>query len=960
MLSNRGPWPTASPPQNLQYPSYYPGGFHTAYTSGTSAPPSAPDASGPASSPVAPSSPPASGPSSSPVTTPLTANAREFVPSGTTGPTPGNPSPGFPLFKKSTGIRITNPRTGEVVVPRPQDPANAARAAGVQRPTLPKRSEVIRIFNLRTGEPVILPPPNLAHAAGAASVQQPTHQRPLSEHERKIKARLEAEAKRKAEVEATKRRCQDEQEKKAQKEAEEAERLRKAEEEGSEGPGEARIRRLDEEIWKGEERVRQLVEQIRRGEEELRKQPEKELEDGTYKEREDAQAHQSVTPSQEPPLPKQSTTIEISNLNTGNAVVVPLPDPANVAGLASVQSPTQPERPLPKRERKRMAGLEAGGRDKDEKDDADAKVRLWLEGKEKTMQKEFADAKRLRIAEEEEKKREEEEVRALEEELKKLQTELRKEEDELNRREEERRKAEEELRKLEEQHRIRLDRSERARKEREEAGAEKEQKHELSSFEGLGVEPEENASQVNDSSITLTARTQARKFGLAFARSAFTSSELHTPLHNHDSSVTRGSPHGHLHSDGVAEEQENSRETAAEVANYRTLSAVSYLSKQMAILLQEVKDLRNEVQELRKETKGRDRRARSASPQRESSVPKLPTTATAINQFYSVNKSHRYFIMKERELDFCPGDVINILDTPQDTPRGWMNGEINVTKRGFFPDTFTLAQNLMQLAATPSTLQTRESLEIAVAVYQAALKLQFSTFHEPKGSEDVGGVHQQLKLLNDVDRMRRNTSDVLHRLEAKLDGLRDEVDKLRLDSEFKIETLRLEVRNLEVASRYHLTHNRQCKAELEQMRSETSNIRVGGSRGVTAVTDSAEETTEPEAFKGPQPSSKTNTVSASQIGEQGRVPRQTLVLGSPGRDLAPAEEWSRPSTIAEEMAILSPASNATIDDFISSPFDESPDRHAERTSSLSFQPKWKPPVPKKGRKSKKKQPKVGN
>ncbi|KAG8896369.1 hypothetical protein FRC00_006058 [Tulasnella sp. 408] len=708
MLSNRGPWPTASPPQNLQYPSYYPGGFHTVYTSGASAPPSAPDASGPASSPIAPSSPPASGPSSSPVTTSLTANAREFVPSGTTGPTPVNPSPGFPLFKKSTGIRISNPNTGEAIVLPPPTSARAARAASVQQPTQPERSNAIRIFNPRTGKAVVLPPPNLAHAAGAVGVQQPTHhERPLTKKERKMKAKLEADTKKKAEAEAMMRRRQDEQEKKAQ-EAEEAERLRKAEAEGSERPEEARIRRLDEEIWKAEERIRRLVEEIRQGEKELRQQPEKELEDETYKEHEDAQAHESVTPlSPGLPLPKQVTTMKISDLKTGNAAVPSLPDSATAAGPVSVQWPTQSERPLTKKERKRMAGLEAGGKEKNEKVDADAKVRLWLEGKEKTMQKEVEEAKRLRMAEEEEKKREAEEIRTLEEELKKLQEEVRKEEDELNRREEERRRAEEELRKLEEQHRIQLDRSEQARKAREEAEAktryENEQKRELSNLEGLGVEPEENDYQVNDSSTTLTVRAQARKFGLAFALSAFTSSELHTPPHNHDPSSPHGQDTKQLHSGGIIEEQENSAETAAEVENHRTLTALSYLSEQMAMLLQEMKDFRNEVQELRKERKGENRRARSKvlppaavtrnenpdtelsyqSPQRKSSASKPPRTAAAINQ---------HFIMKEGELDFCPGDVISILDAPQDTPPGSMYGEINVTKRGYFPASYVKLQ----------------------------------------------------------------------------------------------------------------------------------------------------------------------------------------------------------------------------------------------------------------------------
>ncbi|KAG9045207.1 hypothetical protein FS837_006821 [Tulasnella sp. UAMH 9824] len=694
MLPNRGPWPTL-PPQTLQNSYYYPGGFHT---SGTSAPPSAPHPPDLTSSSVTPSTPQGSGPTSSPVTTPLTANAREFVPSGMAGPTPLTPSPSFPLFKKSTGIRISNPNTGEVVVLRPPDTANAARAAAVQRPTRPENPNAIRIFNPRTGEAVVLPPPNLAHAAGAAGVQQPIHQRPLTKKERKMKAKLEAEAKRKAEVEAMMRRRQDDQEKKAQNEAEEAEQLRKGEEERSERPGEARIRKLDEEILKREENIRRLVEEIRKGEEELRKQA-GELEGGTYKEREVAQANESVpagmatsTPvaaSLGLHLPKQSTAIEISNLNTANAVVLPLPDPANAAGPASVQPPTQAELPLTKKEIKRLARLEAAEK---EKGDADAKVRLWLEGKEKTK-KEVEDAKRLRVAEEAEKKREEEEVRTLEEELKKLQEEGRKEEDELKRREEERRKAEEALRRLEEEHRIQRDKQERARKEREESetkgDAEREQKHELSDLEELGAEPGEKVDQINDYSTTLSGSGQTHKFGPAFAPYAITSTELRTPPHEHDSSVTRGRLHGQdaqqWHSEDLEVEQENLEETVAEVENHHTLSAISYLSKQMDMLLQEMKELRNEVRELREESKGGDRRARSkvppqaASLQRESSVPKIARTATAINQ---------YFIMKKGELDFSLGDVITILDAPQDTPRGWMYGEINVTRRGFFPSSY--------------------------------------------------------------------------------------------------------------------------------------------------------------------------------------------------------------------------------------------------------------------------------
>ncbi|KIO33495.1 hypothetical protein M407DRAFT_233130 [Tulasnella calospora MUT 4182] len=149
----------------------------------------------------------------------------------------------------------------------------------------------------------------------------------------------------------------------------------------------------------------------------------------------------------------------------------------------------------------------------------------------------------------------------------------------------------------------------------------------------------------------------------------------------HDSSIARGIPKDkELASNDLAEEgQKNSERTAAEVANHQALNAISELSKQMVTLLQEMKELKGEVRELRTAAKSGDRREPSKSPQCENSVQKVSRTATAINQ---------YFIMKQGELDFGPGDVITILDAPQDTPRGWMYGDINVTKRGLFPASY--------------------------------------------------------------------------------------------------------------------------------------------------------------------------------------------------------------------------------------------------------------------------------
>lgn len=46
-----------------------------------------------------------------------------------------------------------------------------------------------------------------------------------------------------------------------------------------------------------------------------------------------------------------------------------------------------------------------------------------------------------------------------------------------------------------------------------------------------------------------------------------------------------------------------------------------------------------------------------------------------------------YPFKKDGDLDFREGDVITILDPPPGTPRGWLYGEVNVARRGFFPGT---------------------------------------------------------------------------------------------------------------------------------------------------------------------------------------------------------------------------------------------------------------------------------
>ncbi|KAG9045206.1 hypothetical protein FS837_006820 [Tulasnella sp. UAMH 9824] len=398
-----------------------------------------------------------------------------------------------------------------------------------------------------------------------------------------------------------------------------------------------------------------------------------------------------VTPSPGFPLPQRSPTIQISNPNTGESFVTRLQVPVNAAEVAGVGGPTPHERPLTKKERKMKAKLEA-----EEKKRAE---------EVKAARKEAEEAERLRKAEVEESKREEEEVRMLEQELRKLEEDMRKEEEELKKWEAERKEAEEDVRKLEEQHRIQQDKTERARKEREKAKVEEERRHRLaeetnavfqannqekappkglpasSSLERSGAEHRNELIKVDDPSARQTGRAQARRLGLAFAPSAFANAGFDTPPDMHDSSITRERSQDQdtqpWYIDDLAEEQKNSGEPAAEVASHHTLDAILELSKQMEMLLQEMKDLKDEVRELRSEARSGDGRGRS---KRKGSAPTVRRTATAINQ---------YFIMKKGELDFCPGDVINILEAPQDTPRGWMYGEINITKRGFFPGAAT-------------------------------------------------------------------------------------------------------------------------------------------------------------------------------------------------------------------------------------------------------------------------------
>ncbi|KAG8924577.1 hypothetical protein FRC01_011320 [Tulasnella sp. 417] len=756
MFPNGGPSWSGYPPQNPGYPYYYPSAYYPPYNNATSVPPPNPSAPGPSSSPA------------TTPTTRLTTNAREFVPARTADSASVTPSPGFPLPKRSSILKISDPRTGERIVPRPLDPGNGAEATGVERP---------------------IPP-----------------QRPLTKKEKKGLA----QDKLRAEARAKERLRKEEEEKKAKKDAEDAETL---------------IRAREEVLKKREEEAR------KRAEEDLRKK--KEEEDRIQREKEENNATSvppaspyvagpssspvttpltanapelvptgttdwtPVTPSAGFPLPRRSSILKIPDPRTGERIVPQPPDPVNGAQAAGVEQQTAPQRPLTKKERKRLAKLEA-----DEKlmADPEARERLRKEEEERKAKKDAEHAEAIRKVREEILKSREETAR-------------KKEEFVLNRRKEEARKrAEEELlRKKEEEGRIQREKEEREREEAEaKAKADEEQRlvrlaqepvagfwaerqeeasptgiiaglgpastrppsatpklplkwgsvwstedpdmvintegtqspsaesdyartllsgkyrrpnsrnlrpdpppvrkerpETVRNLDNVDVEPQDDASTVNIPSSRTTGQvrdrgsylihertsasgmtsegrflaSQRRLQAIAASQAASSSPQPGvppSPSYSQGSFIARGRPKDQVASDDATEDgQRQSGRTPAEPADPRALTAISQLSKQMKELLQEVRKLRGEVQEIRSETQSEEKGEPSkVSPERESSAPEVKKTATATQQ---------YFIMKEGELDFSPGDVITILDAPEGTRYGWLYGEVNITKRGFFP-----------------------------------------------------------------------------------------------------------------------------------------------------------------------------------------------------------------------------------------------------------------------------------
>ncbi|KAG8909705.1 hypothetical protein FRC01_006780, partial [Tulasnella sp. 417] len=127
---------------------------------------------------------------------------------------------------------------------------------------------------------------------------------------------------------------------------------------------------------------------------------------------------------------------------------------------------------------------------------------------------------------------------------------------------------------------------------------------------------------------------------------------------------------------------------------YDTNAEILELSKQIEMIMKEIKDLRGEVQELRS-AKNTRKLATASSRQRSTPNSGLlePPTHTpnqtdrkpGSDTLRTATATCPRFIMKDGELSFHEGEVITLLDAPTDTPHGWLYGEVNVARRGLFP-----------------------------------------------------------------------------------------------------------------------------------------------------------------------------------------------------------------------------------------------------------------------------------
>ncbi|KAG8947049.1 hypothetical protein FRC04_011229 [Tulasnella sp. 424] len=437
----------------------------------------------------------------------------------------------------------------------------------------------------------------------------------------------------------------------------------------------------------------------------------------------------TVTPSPGFPLP-QKKVLRISNPKTGEAVVLRPPDVAT--RTVYVSKPTQPERPLTKKERKRKAKLEAEEKQRQEEEEKETKRKAkederlkkleaeeqkkrkeeerskWEEEEKVPKRKTEEDERFKKSEEEEQKKRKEEEQSKWEEEFEKRRREIAEEVriDRMRRKEEQHRalKGEKsEAKATAKEERRRLKQAEEADAQPAASVKELEKKKELPRFAttstsgtGTPVSPPQIPGgyldpldpgrspplKTNEERFRASAKLLGEAGILQFAGSSPRTQD--SRLDQDPSLEVDTLPLDP--DDVVAEEGEVSQGNTVDIrSNHVAIDANSQLSKQMEQLLREMKDLKDEVRELRSLTQREDKKERDKSPYRESSALEAkPRTATAV---------YPYFIMKEGELDFAQGDVITLLDPPQDTPSprvsGWLYGEINITKRGFFPGAFT-------------------------------------------------------------------------------------------------------------------------------------------------------------------------------------------------------------------------------------------------------------------------------
>ncbi|KAG8901878.1 hypothetical protein FRB99_005018, partial [Tulasnella sp. 403] len=211
--------------------------------------------------------------------TPLKPLAREFIPSGGIGTSSPVPplGPGFPAPKRSSAIRITNPDSGEAVVPRPPEGGHI-RSVSLSRPDE---------AGIKKSGPVRMETPE---AKRIREEQERRAKEQTEEKERERKRKEEEEKERLRKEEEDKRREEEEKRRREEQERlrkEEEERLRKEEEERLKREEEARLKKEEEDRLKREEEERQQREEAERRKQEEEERLRREEEDRLRREEEE-------------------------------------------------------------------------------------------------------------------------------------------------------------------------------------------------------------------------------------------------------------------------------------------------------------------------------------------------------------------------------------------------------------------------------------------------------------------------------------------------------------------------------------------------------------------------------------------------------------------------------------------------------------------------------------------------